>query len=231
MKYLYSVVHLLTTFLLAIALTGCQSTPPTIQTGPDAELSFDGLHKVDHSKADIAWARPDLDLSGYTKIMLEGPDIEYAMVKNKGKLSRIERNRGGPFFIDDKARNRFEKLVKSIFKEELHKMKRFSLVDKPGPDVLTIRGRLLDVTSYVPPEPVDGRTFVFLNTVGEATLVLELHDSQTGRILARSIDRRSAETLGGKFNISNTVTNSSELKRLIRFWASRLREDLDGFTR
>ena len=139
------------------------------------------------------------------------------------------RSQGGPYFIDDEARRQFEALVSDIFAEELQKLERFELVDEPGPDVLMVRGGLLDVTSYVPPDPIGGRSFVYLSAVGEATLVLELRDSESGTILARSIDRRAAETIGDSLSQANSVTNSAEARRLIRHWATRLREGLDGF--
>ncbi len=229
MNKINSALRLTTLLIFAVVSVACTTAPPTIQTGPDAELSFDGLHKVDNSQADVAWARPDFDISGYTKIWLIGAGIEYRQVKNRGRTS-IDRTRGGPYFIDDKSRAQFEELVGKIFKEELEKIEKYELVDGPGPDVLMIRGGLLDVTSYVPPDPVGGRSYVYLSSVGEATLVLELRDSETGTILARSVDRRAAETIGGTFTRSNSVTNSAEARRLIRFWATRLREGLDGFS-
>jgi hypothetical protein len=228
MKKINSVLRLTTTLIFAVVLVACTTAPPTIQTGPDAELSFDGLHMVDNSQADVAWARPDFDISGYTKIWLVGAGVEYRQVKNRGRTS-VDRTRGGPYFIDDKSRTQFEELVGKVFKEELQKIEKYELVDGPGPDVLMVRGGLLDVTSYVPPDPVGGRSVVFLSSVGEATLVLELRDSETGTILARSVDRRAAETIGGTFTRSNSVTNSAEARRLIRFWGTRLREGLDGF--
>ncbi len=142
----------------------------------------------------------------------------------------MARSQGGPYFIDDKSRAQFEELVGKVFKEEFEKIEKYELVDEPGPDVLMVRGGLLDVTSYVPPDPIGGRSFIYLSSVGEATLVLELRDSETGTILARSVDRRAAETIGGTFTRSNSVTNSAEARRLIRFWATRLREGLDGFS-
>ncbi len=228
MKKINSVLRLTTTLFSAVVLVACTTAPPTIQTGPDAELSFDGLHKVDNSQADVAWARPDFDISGYTKIWPVGAGVEYRQVKNRGRTS-MDRTRGGPYFIDDKSRAQFEELVGKVFKEELEKIEKYELVDGPGPDVLMVRGGLLDVTSYVPPDPIGGRSYIYLSSVGEATLVLELRDSETGTILARSIDRRAAETVGGTFTRSNSVTNSAEARRLIRFWATRLREGLDGF--
>lgn len=215
--------------VLAAVSAGCTSTPPTIQMGDDAEVSFDGLHLVDNSMADIAWAKPGFNLSGYTKLMLVGQRVEYTPADNRGRTS-IERGKGGPYFIDDETRARFEELVQETFKDEISKIENFSIVDEAGPDVLMVRGALLDVTSYVPPDNYPGRTHVFLNEVGQATLVLELRDSETGAILARSVDRRSAERIAGTMTESNRVTNASEVRRLVRYWARRLREGLDGFS-
>ncbi len=221
-------------YLLILAATllsvGCTVTPPSIQSGPDAEVSFDGLHVVDNSKADMAWARPDFDLSPYSKIMLVSSGIEYAPAKNRGRTS-MDRSRGGPFFIDDDTRKRFETLVQETFQDEFSKIERFEIVNKAGPDVLSIGGGLLDVESYVPQDSMDtaGRGGIYLRSIGEATLVLELRDSQTGAILARSIDRRAAESIGDMMMESNRVTNASEVKRLVRYWAKSLRDSLDGF--
>jgi len=208
---------------------GC-TTAPTIQAGPDAEVSFDGLHKVDNSQADLAWARPDFEISGYTKIMLVGADIEYAPAENRGRTT-AERSKSGPYFIDEDSRPRFEKLVGETFLDEMKKIKRFEIVTEAGPDVMIVRGTLLDVASFVPQDPMlaGSRNNIFLSRVAEATLVLELLDSETGAILARSIDRRAAEPVGGTFVDSNRVTNAAEIRRLVRFWARRLREGLDGF--
>jgi hypothetical protein len=228
MKTLRLFVSRLVVSAVATLTVACTTAPATIQTGPDAEVSFDGLHKVDNSQADLAWARPDFDISGYTKIMLVGSGIEYAPAKNKGRTS-MERSRGGPYFIDDDTRARFEDLVRETFLDEMQQIERFTLVNEAGPDVMMVRGALLEVTSYVPQDPMSTRNRIFLSSVGDATLVLELRDSETGAILARSIDRRAAEQIGGTMRESNRVTNAAEVRRLIRFWARRLREGLDGF--
>ena len=228
MKKIYSLRSPFAMLFISVIAVACASEPASIQTGPDAELSYDGLHKVDNSQADMAWARPDIDLSGYTKLMPVNGGVEYAQADNRGRTTR-DRNRGGPFFIDDRSREQFEALVSEVFAEELGKIERFTLVNEAAPDVLMVAGGLLNVTSYVPPETAT-RSVVFLSAVGEATLVLELRDSESGAILARSIDTRAAETIGDTFTHSNSVTNSAEVRRLLLFWARRLVEGLDGFT-
>lgn len=69
--------------LMAALSFGCTSSTPMIDTGPDAVVTFDGLHKVKGSRADEAWARPGLDLSGYSKIKLQSAGIEY-----RGRLAK-----------------------------------------------------------------------------------------------------------------------------------------------
>ena len=218
--------------MIAVALAaGCSSAPPTIQTGPDAELSYDGLHLIDNSQADLAWARPDFDISGYSKIMLVGAGIEYSPAQDRSRTSVSRSSGSGPYFISDEAKVRFEALVTEVFAEELGKEENFEVVTEAGPDVMMVRGGLLDVVSFVPFDTTQtaGRSSVYLRSVGEATLVLELRDSESGTILARSIDRRAAEAAGGMMIDSNRVTNTAEVRRLIRLWARRLREGLDGF--
>jgi hypothetical protein len=115
-----------------------------------------------------------------------------------------------------------------VFLEELGKSKYYTIVSEPGPDVLLIRGGLLDVVSYVPPEPVGGRADFYLSRVGEATLVLEVRDSITEAILARAVDRRAAEDVSS-MRESNRVNNRSQVRRLARIWGSMLRDRLDEF--
>ena len=220
--------------MLAIAVAagsvGCTTASPTIQTGPDAAVSFDGLHEVDNSRADIAWAVPDFDLSGYTSILPVSLGIEYTEVENRANTA-VTRGQRGPFFIDDNARAEFEALVGEIFMEELQKSERFRIVDERGPNTLIVAGGLLDVTSQVPPTQVGSSSRIYLSSIGDATLVLEIRDSETNRILARSIDRRAAEPIGSSFQTANSVAETAEIRRLIRYWATGLREALDGFNR
>ncbi|RLA34088.1 MAG: hypothetical protein DRR11_03735 [Gammaproteobacteria bacterium] len=229
MKNLKQLVASVASLTLIALSTGCSTAPPSIQEGPEAEISFDGLHKVDNSQASAAWARPDFDISQYTKIMLVGAGIEYTPDGNTARTT-VQRNRGGPYFMDDATRARFEEEVAETFRDEMAKIEGFTIVDEAGPDVLMVWGGLLDVTSYVPPDHLTGRSEIFLSQVGAATLVLELRDSESNTILARSVDRRAAERQGGYMINSNRVTNASEVRRLIRLWARRLRDGLDGFS-
>ncbi len=223
------IVRLVALPLAALLVFGCATSTPAIDTSPEAEVTFDGLHEIKASTADKAWARPDLDLSQYSKIRLQGAGIEYRPGGESGR-TWTARSRGGPYEVTEKQKERLRGVVAEAFLDELGKSEKYTLVNESGPDVLLIRGALLDVVSYVPPEPVGGRSRVYLSSVGEATLVIEIRDSITDAILVRAVDRRAAEQMGGSMaRESNRVTNTAEIKRLARRWASLLRTRLDEF--
>ncbi len=211
--------------LLVAIIAGCSTAPPTIDTSPDAEVTFDGLHEVQNSRADKAWARPGVDLSQYSKIMVAGAGIEYRPGGESGR-SYYSRGSGGHFEVDEDQKERFRTHMTEAFLEELGKSERFTVVDERGPDVLLVKGALIDVVSYVPEEPI-GNTDIYLSRVGEATLVLEIRDSITDAIFARAVDRRAAENAMG-FTRSNRVTNRAEFRRVAQYWARLLREGLEG---
>jgi hypothetical protein len=207
-----------------LIITGCSSAPPTIQEGPNAEVSYDGLHTVENSIFKLAWADPEVDFSKYDKIMAGGAFLEFRAVKKKSR-SRATSSES-EFYIDDDKRDRLKEELTTIFREELAKSTRFTMVETPGEDVLIIRGGLHDIVSFVPPESI-GRSDIYLSAVGQITLILEAVDSRSNEVIFRAVERRAAERAGQGFR-SNSVTNWAEVRRLIQRWATTLREGLDA---
>lgn len=216
---------------LAAAISACASSTPEFQTGPDADVTHDGLTRLDKTVMDAVWARTDIDLTSYRKVMFKGVGVEYRAVTGpySGRAGAgstwTSRSSRDEFQLDDRTKAMFEEEIAEAFREEISKSSVFEVVDEPGPDVLVVIGGLLDVVSRVPPETI-GRGAVFIDRVGEATLVLEVRDSQTNTIFARAIDRRAAERTGEMME-SNTVTNRTEVRRLGRRWGQVLRNGLD----
>ena len=77
----------------------------------------------------------------------------------------------------------------------------------------------------MPPESV-GRSRVFIDRVGEATLVLEIRDSVSNTVLARAVDRRAAD--GATMFESSPPRNRAEVRRLGRRWGDIIRNGLEA---
>ena len=215
--------------LFAATAIACTATP-TFQEGPDAEVTFDGFTRMEGTIMDAVWARTDIDLTGYRKVMFEGVGVEYREVSGPysgraGTTSMARRSSQSEFQLHPDTRALFEEEIRGAFVEEMAASEVFEVVEEEGPDVLLVRGGLLDVVSRVPPETV-GRSRIFLDSVGEATLVLEIRSSVSQSIYARAVDRRAAQS-SGQMRESTTVTNRAEVRRLGRRWGSQLRTGLD----
>ncbi len=213
--------------LLSLFIVACTSAPPALQTGPEAERTFDGLVRVDNSRFRDAWADPEVDFSQYNKVMSGGATFQFRAVSKTAGRTSLSRGSRGEYWISDANRHKLVDTVSGIFKEELSKTKGWEVVEEVGPDVLILYGELLDIVSFVPPEMI-GRGEIYLSSVGEATLVLEGIDSMSGEVLFRAVDRRSAGSGGGGMTRANTVTSWSEVRRTARRWARILREGLES---
>ncbi len=215
--------------ILAAAAAGCTSTP-TFQTGEDAEVTFDGLTRMEGTIMDAVWALTDIDLTAYSKVMFEGVGVEYREVSGpysgrEGSTTTVQRRNQTEFRLHPDTRALFEEEIAGAFREEMARSEVFEIVEEAGPEVLLVRGGLLDVVSRVPPETT-GRSRIFLDSVGEATLILEIRSSVSNSIYVRAVDRRAAAS-GGTMRESSRVANRAEVRRLGRRWGGMLRDGLD----
>ena len=208
-------------FLLAGSLVACEATTPTFQTGPFAEMSADGLAKVNNSVVSKAWIRPGIDLTGYDKIMLIDAGIRYRSVR---EVNRLYNSSITEFPLDQSQRDRIETSVREVFNEEMAKFQRLEIVREAGPDTLALTGMLVDVTSFVPPQGAF-RADYYLSAIGEATLILELSDSMSDQVLARAADRRVINT--SFTGASTSVTNRFDFERELQAWSSIIITNLE----
>ena len=211
-----------------IAIAGCETTPAreaTIQSGPGAEVTVDGLHRVDNSKMAMAYVSPDVDLSGYTNIVLEPVSIAYTkQPRGTGKM-RAARNDSN-FALTPKQTEKLKSLFQAATVSALTSDNEYRIVNKPGPDVLRVRCALIDLIIAVPTEEPVGRGRPYAQSVGAVTSIVELRDSETGEIFARVADRKAHDSGIGMTRVSS-VSVPSDLKRLCKFWASHLRDGVD----
>ncbi len=214
--------------LLSLFIVACTSAPPALQTGPEAERTFDGLVRVDNSRFRDAWADPEVDFSQYNKVISGGATFQFRAVSKTAGRTSLSRGSRGEYWISDANRQKLVDTVSGIFKEELSKAQGWEVAEEVGPDVLLLRGALLDIVSFVPPEMIGGRSEIYLSSVGEATLVVEGIDSMSGEAVFRAVDRRTIRPAGNEMIRATTATTWSEVRRWARHHATILREGLES---
>ncbi|MBW2495800.1 MAG: DUF3313 family protein, partial [Deltaproteobacteria bacterium] len=130
-----TILALLVVFLL-LSLSGCgQTSGPLIETGPDAEVSHDGLHRVRRSRNfQRAWVKPDFTLAGYTKILPVDAGIHY---------KRPPRRSRGEFALSEQQIERLRAGLADAVEAELTHDGRWQIVHESGPDTLVLRGAII----------------------------------------------------------------------------------------
>ncbi len=189
------------------------------------EVTHDGLHLVPGAKVAIAYAKPDADFSVYKRVMLL--DAYVAFKKNW----QNQHNRTSVYRITSKDIEQIKQstatLFAEVFAEELDDKGGYTIVDAPAPDVLLLRPAIIDLDVTSPNVDQPGRSHNFASSAGAASLYLELYDSVSGEILARVVDRQSANHPGDIIRWSNQVTNRAAARKIIADWAGLLRDRLD----
>ena len=202
-------------FLSQAELIHSQSVP---STDPAIEETGDGLLRVDPLMMGAAWVKPDIDLSQYSKLYFMPVVVQYREVRE----IRNSRSKGSvdSFVPTDSLKNILESSFAEYFYEEVSAVSSYQLSEEVGREVLLIQAYLTDVISGVPPDVPQAYTTT-IRWLWEVGAVLELRDSMTGEILARTADRRRAD---GPLdaNLAWTFT-----PRATRRWAKLLINRLD----
>jgi hypothetical protein len=215
-------------FTAAAILSLAACSQPVLQSGPDAEITDDGLVRVNHAQLAETYVRPGINLQNYNSIQLVSGDIEYRKVRN------IPAQQFATPWRDEYSLTATQKaglaaIVNEVLAEEFARSKYFTLSDQPGPGVLVANVRLTDVVSFVPPL-YPRRDMVYLFELGQGTLALEVDDSVTGESFARATDRIRVQANRPNFTVlrpSNPVINRQDVRRFLRLWFGQAVVGLD----
>lgn len=213
--------------LLAVStLAACAAPLYTGATGDGAKDSYDGLVRVANTRIDKVWVRPGIDLSGYTRVMPVITDVQYVAVEPG--VSGLTRRFGQEFFaLSTREKSRFEEMVGRVFAEEFAGSARFGIAEQRGPGVLVARVTIQDVRSRIPPHEL-GRERIYLRILGDARLVLELHDADSDELLARMVDRREFAYPGDRLSLATPGLSEAQVRSGVRSWAALLVRNLDA---
>ncbi len=216
-KYLASVAML--------SLVAACSSTPEVQTGDGAEVIGDNLHRVDNSKADVAYIDPDADFSKYTKVMIRPLGVNKIEVIQPSKTGTSMSRRD--WELTDADKQMLQDTFHSAMLKNLQDKGDFPLVDEPGDDVLEIGAM---ITAIAPSAAKDdgrsramGRSYVITDGSGAIAVAVAFGDSETGEVLALIKDSRSSSSHWG---LNNSVTNKADVQRMFSSWAMQINSSL-----
>jgi hypothetical protein len=199
--------------VLLLSAAAC-STQPAARIG--STTNYEGLADVSRPYFDVAQIRPETVFTEYEGVIVNAPELAFQTPDRSQKQ----------FPLDENQKQRFREVLAAAFSQEFSNQQKLDLRDQPGPGVLKLTIRVENITATVPSG--QGAPIGFaLTAVGEATLVLELRDSQSEQILARGVDTRAIQgaALGQD---GGMVTRWEDVETLCSRWASMASSRLDA---
>jgi len=179
--------------------------------------TWDGLVEVKSKRLDAAFLAPGADFRPYTKLMVDPTQVAF----HKDWMDNVNDRRDISRSINADEAEEILKAARTNFAEvftEVFGKAGYTVVDQPGPDVLRITPGVINLYVNAPDVLSAGRSRAYTANAGEATMVLELRDSETNALLGRVLDRRETRESVG-MQQANRVTNTSDFRMLFKSWA------------
>lgn len=187
----------------------------------DAASIRDGLAKVESRHLDAFHALPGADFHGYTRVLLEPPQVALRGDWVK-EINRSTRELSQRVTAEDaeriaaEARTSLGELLADAFKDA-----GYEIVAKPGAGVLRVSPRVVDLYVNAPDSVTTApQNRVYTVDAGKATLVLEFRDSASGALLGRATDHGTASISGSsRLTRTSSIASRREFDDLFRAWA------------
>jgi hypothetical protein len=186
----------------------------------DAPQSWDGLVEITPKRMDAVFLLPGADFRGYKRIMLDPTQVAFHKdwARNVGETGGSRINQISKRDIEEilaAARSNFDDVFHTAFTEA-----GYEIATAPAPDVLRVSTAVLNLYINAPEAALatGARTRMYTANAGEATLVVETRDSETGALLGRVIDRRETREAAGP-QLATRATNEHDFRRLFEGWA------------
>jgi len=208
--------------LLLVSALLCASPVAAQSTG--SAWTRDGLEPIAVKGVDAAFAKPGASLAQYDKVLLR--PVEVAFHKDWARnMSTGSRFRVSPTDMQ-RIRTRLAARLQDAVKSELA-AGGYKLVDARGEDVLDVQMDIVNL--YVPAPAIKSgmhQPDVYAVSAGQATLVVQLHDSVTGDAIARAVENYASAERDQMTRVDN-FEDDVEAGKACAAWAKSLREALD----
>ena len=164
---------------------------------------------------------PATSFNQYKRLILEAPSINFLS-------SWRETHREVTDAEVARIRAEISELFRKEFTRHLVKYGPYKMADAPGPDVLLVSPAIVDLDIPAPDIAVEPGMKSYAPGPVKMTLSGELHDSTSGKLLARIIMFKREERYGfNEMRVANRVTNAHEQGIAFADWSRLVREALD----
>jgi Protein of unknown function (DUF3313) len=177
----------------------------------------DGLVRVQSLNLDKVFVRPNANLAGYRKVMIDPVQVEFS----KDWQRSVNDSRYVARLRDEDVRRIRDETTANVVSivADAFRARGYEIATAPGADVLRVSPRVTELYVNAPDVFPPGETRTFARDAGEATLLLEARDSLNGTLMAIMVDHGTASDELHLTRATN-VTNTFWFDGLYKRWAA-----------
>jgi len=209
-------MNLQTLFIVCIAALGGTAFAAEPQAASRAR--DEGLVAVHSWNLDELYLRPNAELAGYRKVLIDPvrAEVRSDWLKNLNYSRNVSR-----WVRPEDAKRMAAEAAASLesILAETFKARGYEIATVPEPGVLRLSSSIADLYVNAPDRYSPWNTKTFTRDAGQATLVLEARDAVSGALLARVLHHGTAREIS-RINPASDVSNRFWFDTLFKRWAS-----------
>ncbi len=181
-----------------------------------------GLVAISKAEFDISFLLPGADVSQYKKIILN--DLDFSGVKIIKPASSRNFQKSWNLTEDDKQYYQ-RKFIDSA-KNYLFNQRRVSPATESASDTLILKTRITEIAPLASKDDIKSRPSlidVYSEGFGRMTIVFELYDSVTNKLIMLSSDEHD---LGKMWEKNDRAQNNMQVKLAFDYWLKNLNDEL-----
>lgn len=204
-----------------VGLIAC-ALPLSVMVSADTAQVPAGLEKVKVKRLDHVYARPGIDWSQYSKVIVDPLDMSQTVIKAPSHTLKKDIPT-----LNDKNSAPFKASFMKAFTREFTEDDLLVEVKDAKPGTLRISAKLLEIApTYFPNSRTEfsSRNKVYSETAGKLEMQFEIRDAATGELLTQATDKREANRM---WRENNPIENRAQINQIMGTWARIFRTHLE----
>src|SRR5438046_8415162 len=201
--------------IAVLTVAGCAAPPPGA-----TQARQEGLVAVHSRNLDGLYLRPNADLSGYRRVLIDPVSVEFRSdwLTQRHAYNRIQAPSVYPYVDGERlAKETAASLDSSL--AAAFKARGYEIAAAPEPGVLRVSARVSELFINAPDRLSPWITRNFVRDAGQATLSLEARDAVSEGVLARVVHRGIAREVA-RINLAGDTSNRMWLDTMLWRWAA-----------
>jgi hypothetical protein len=212
--------------VFALGLSGCHIVKPheKIVQGQAQQAGLVAIHKP---QFDVSFTLPQTNFSQYTKIIVSDLDLSSVKIIKPNTSRAFEE----PWELNKDDNQYYQKKYSESAKNFLFEGGKFSAATASASDTLLLKTKITEIAPLASKDDFKGRPNlmdVYSEGFGRMTIVFELYDSTSNKLVAISSDEHD---LGNIWEKNNRVQNNIQIKLAFDYWLRNLNEELVGLAK